>query len=162
MWNYLDDFLFRLRRETREYDADDLAVISLRFPRPAFVWIRREDTVAQGVSWARAAQTGQYEAHQQPTAEPVFDFEFIDGLVHLARVQTGCWRRWFAYLRIEPFEVTYENLSADVVGTTLSVLAYLGLEPSPEATIGPPSDLIQQADTLSAEWMARYRAMAAD
>jgi LPS sulfotransferase NodH len=162
MRNYLEDFLFLLRRHTHEYDADDLAVIRRVFPPPAFVWIRRKDTVAQGVSWARASQTGQYAASQDQVGEAVFDFEFIDGLVHLARVQTGSWRRWFAYLDIEPFEVTYEGLCADGVGTTLSVLAFLGLEPSPETSIGPPPELTRQADDLSAEWIAQYRAMAAD
>lgn len=60
MWNYFDDFLFRLRRSRREYEAPDLQVMRSVFPDPSFVWIRREDTVAQGISWARAAQTGKY------------------------------------------------------------------------------------------------------
>lgn len=114
-----------------------------------------------GVSWARAAQTGQYAAFQTPTAESVFDFDYIDGLVHLARVQTGCWRRWFASLGIRPFEVVYEDLSADVDGMTRSILLFLGLEPK-SATFGPPPELTKQADALSAEWIARYRALAAD
>ncbi len=160
MWNYLDDFLFRLRRHTREYDAPDLAVIASVFPDPRFVWIRRHDAVAQGVSWARAAQTGQYAAHQEPTGEATFDFEFIDALVHLARVQTGCWRRWFAAQGITPYEVTYETLCDNVPGTTRGVLAFVGLKPDPERPIGPPPELTKQADAVSADWIARYRALA--
>lgn len=162
MWNYFDDFLFRLRRIHGDYEAADLGVMRSLFQDPSFVWIRREDTVAQGISWARAAQTGKYAAHQDETGEASFDFEFIDGLVQLARHQTGAWRRWFAAEGVEPFEVTYEALCADLRGTILNTLAFLGLEPLPGRAIGPPPELTKQADALTDEWIARYRERAAD
>jgi trehalose 2-sulfotransferase len=162
MWNYFDDFLFRLRRNRREYDAQDLDVIRSVFPDPSFLWIRREDTVAQGISWARAAQTGKYAAHQGEAGEALFDFHFIDGLVQLARHQTGAWQRWFAAEAIEPFEVTYEGLCADVAGTIWDAIVFLGLEALPGREIGPPPELTKQADALTDEWIARYRELAAD
>lgn len=162
MWNYFDDFLFRLRRSRREYEASDLQVMRTVFPDPSFVWIRREDTVAQGISWARAAQSGKYAAHQEQTAEASFDFQFIDGLVQLARAQTGAWRRWFAAQGIEPFEVTYEDLCANIAGTILGALAFLGQEPLPGRTIGPPRELMKQADAVTEEWISRYRQLSAD
>ena len=89
MWGYLHDALFELRRLSRMYEEDDLAVLRSFFPEPSFVWIRREDVVAQAVSWAKAAQTGQWASFQPVQAEPVFDFDYIDGLYHLARVHDG-------------------------------------------------------------------------
>jgi LPS sulfotransferase NodH len=53
------------------------------------------------------------------------------------------WRRWFGAQRIEPFGVGYEELVADMVGTTRRVLAFLG--------VAPPEDLQIVART------ARYR-----
>ena len=162
MWNYFDDFLFRLRRIRREYEAADLDVMRAVFPDPAFVWIWRRDPVAQGISWARAAQTGKYAAHQEQTAEASFDFQFIDGLVQLARAQTGAWRRWFAAQQVDPFEVTYEDLCADIAGITLGALEVLGLEPLPGREIGPPPELTKQADAVTEEWVSRYRDLSAD
>ena len=157
MWGYFDDFMFHVRRLTREYDARDLEVIERVFPAPRFVWIRRDDAVAQGVSWAKAAQTGQWAAHQSATRDPTYDFEMIDGLTHMALVHNGAWRRWFAAEGVTPVEATYEELCADAVGTVRRVLASFGLEPSRDADIAPPPELQKQADGVNAEWIARYR-----
>lgn len=160
MWDARDGLLFRLRRLTRQYDASDLAVIQEVFPDPRFVWLRREDVVAQAVSWAKASQTGQYAAQQDATAGVVFDFDHIDGLMHLASVQAGEWRRWFAAHGLHPFELTYEELCADRVGMALRVLSYLGIEAPDKPIIAPPW-LKPQSDEVNAEWIARYRAMRA-
>jgi trehalose 2-sulfotransferase len=161
-WNYFGEFLSLLRAHLSREQGTDLAVIETLFPAPGFVWMRRLDTVAQGVSWARAAQTGQYAAFQEATGEPVFDFRFIDGLVQLARTQTEAWRAWFAAQGVAPSEVTYEVLCADLKGTTLESLSFLGLEPLEDRTIGPPPWLTRQADAISHEWISRYRQLAAD
>jgi LPS sulfotransferase NodH len=129
------------------------------FPEPQFLWLRREDEVAQAVSWAKAAQTGQYAAHQRRGREPEFDFEQIDNLLHLVRVETGVWRRWFAANGVEPFRLTYEELRNDHAAGVLRALEYLGLE-APGTGITPPPDLTKQADAVNAEWIARYRSLA--
>jgi trehalose 2-sulfotransferase len=161
-WNYFGDFLRLLRAHLERKDDTDLAMIETVFPAPSFVWIRRLDTVAQGVSWARAAQTGQYAAFQEATGKPIFDFAFIHGLVCLARQQTTAWHDWFAAQGVAPFAVTYEQLCTDLIGTTLDALDFLELEPLPGRKIGPPTELAKQADSLSEEWISRYRELAAD
>jgi len=161
MWNTLESFLFRLRRLAREYDAADAEVIGRFFREPRYVWIRREDALAQAVSWAKAAQTGQYAAHQEATREPAFDFDQIDGLLHLARVHDGCWRRWFDAQGVVPLRVTYEELCADGRGVTLRLLGELGLAARADVTIAPPPELTKQADAVNAEWIERYRELAA-
>jgi LPS sulfotransferase NodH len=154
MWNYFAEFQFEVRRVTGNYGADDASLIGSVFPRPRFVWIRREDVVAQAVSWSKASQTGQYGPGQARKAEPVYNFDEIDALAALVRFHDGAWRRWFAAHGIEPFELTYENLCADPVGLTLEILAFTELEPSPGVTIAPLHE--RQADEVSAEWIARY------
>ena len=159
MWGYLDELLFRLRIRTREYEADDLAVLEAVFPRPRFVWTRREDEVAQAVSWAKAIQSGRWTASQEATGELEFSFEEIDWLHHEVRIHNGSWRRWFESQGVEPFRLTYEELCADREGTILRVLDWLGLEPHPGARIEPPPELRKQADAVDADWAARYRAL---
>jgi LPS sulfotransferase NodH len=160
MWGYLDDLLFRLRIRTRSYDAPDLAVLASVFPRPRFVWLTREDTVAQAVSWAKAIQSGSWASHQPVTGEVEFDFEQVDWLHHEVRIHDGSWRRWFAAQGVEPFHLTYEQLCAEAERTILRVLAWLGLEPLAGARIEPPPELYKQADAINADWAARYRALA--
>jgi len=159
MWGYLGDTLFELRRLSREYDAADLAVLSSVFPRPRFVWLRREDVVMQAVSWVKAVQTGQWMSGQPVTGEAKFDFEEIDGLYHLARVQDGSWRRWFEAQRIEPFEIVYEELCREPERVVAEALAFLGVDAEPRVEI--PRDLLKQADGMNAEWAERYRRLAA-
>jgi trehalose 2-sulfotransferase len=159
MWGYLHDALFELRRLSRMYDEDDLAVLRSFFPEPSFVWIRREDVVAQAVSWAKAVQTGQWASFQPVQAEPAFDFDQIDGLYHVARVHDGAWARWFAAHGVDPLRVVYEELAADPVGVVENVIARLGLEPSPGAG-RTPMELSRQADAVNRDWAARYRRLA--
>jgi trehalose 2-sulfotransferase len=157
MWGYFDDFMSELRGLTGEYEQSDLSVIGSVFPHPRFVWMRRDDVVAQAVSWAKALKTGQFAAHQPRTGDAIFDYEQIDGLAHAVRLHDGAWRRWFVAHGIEPFEVTYEELCEDRLGTTLRALGFLGLEPLAEAKIAPPSGLQKQANEVDAEWIGRYR-----
>jgi LPS sulfotransferase NodH len=62
MWGQLDEFLLYARRVCADSSSDDLAVIEALLPQPSFVWVRRHDTVAQGVSWVKANQTGQWRS----------------------------------------------------------------------------------------------------
>ena len=158
MWGYLHEPLFELRRLAHEYDADDFDVLRRVFPEPRFLWVRREDVVAQAVSWAKAAQTEQWRAHIPAQGEPEFDFEQIDALYHLARVHDGCWRRWFAAQRIEPYGVIYEELAAEPERAAAEVLSWLGIEPRTPLSV--PPELTRQADEINDEWAARYRELA--
>ncbi len=160
MWGYMHELLFELRRLRREYDADDLAVLRSFFPNPRFVWLRRADFVAQAVSWAKAAQTEQWAAHQPATGQARFDFEQIDGLYHLARVHDGAWRRWFDAQGIDPYRVTYEQLAAAPERIGCEVLAALGITPQPGGRVDVPPELARQADEVNAAWGARYRQLA--
>jgi LPS sulfotransferase NodH len=158
MWGYLDDLFFELRRLGEDYDSDDLTVLRSFFPNPRFIWIRRDDVVAQAASWAKAAQTGQWAAYFETSCEPAYDFEQIDALYHLVRVHDGAWRRWFAAHAIDPFEVKYEALAMNPAAIASETLALLGLDSAPGANLEPPPKLTKQADDLNAAWTARYRA----
>jgi trehalose 2-sulfotransferase len=160
MQGCLRELLAQLRRLGCEYEADDLTVLRSFLPDPRFVWIRRVDSVAQAVSWAKARQTGQWTAQQAATAEPRFDFAQIDGLYRAARGRDKAWQDWFAAHGIEPVRVIYEELCADPTRVTLEVLALLELEPVPGACLEPPPELTRQADETNEDWATRYRELA--
>lgn len=160
LWSYFDELLAALRALTGLYDEPDAAVLEAAFPRPAYVWIRREDVVAQAVSWSKAAQTDAWRAEQPEHAEPAFDADQIDALVRVARVHNGAWRRWFAQHGIRPLALTYERLCAEPEATTREVLAFAGVEAPAEAEIAVPDGLERQANGTSENWGRRYRAVA--
>jgi LPS sulfotransferase NodH len=156
MWGHMGEFLLYARRSARDYQSSDRTVIEALLPQPRFVWLRRDDTVAQAVSWTKAAQTDQWRAGGE-VAPLVYSFAQIDWLVHQIRVWDGAWRRWFEAQRIDPLPLAYEELAADPAGVVDRVLGSLGLE-LPAAA--PSSSMRKQADDVSEEWISRYLAEA--
>jgi LPS sulfotransferase NodH len=94
-----------------------------------------------------------------PDADPVFDHEQIAALAREAVAHDAAWQRWFAANEIEPFTVRFEDLVTDTVGTTRSVLEFLGIRADGVVI----AELTAKTnDSLSAEWLARYRACGHD
>jgi LPS sulfotransferase NodH len=161
MWGYLADFLGRLRALAGQAESPDLALIERFFPDPRFVWIWREDFVAQAVSWARALQTGVWYDHvrEQPSREPQFDFCQIDSLVREASAHKQAWQDWFAANGLQPFGVRFEDLVLDKVGIARRTLNFLGLEPPDRLVISEQTRT--QGDALNELWIDQYRELAA-
>jgi trehalose 2-sulfotransferase len=128
MWGYLPDLLARLRQLG---DASpELALIERHFPRPRFVWIRREDLIAQAVSWSKAIQTGRWHHWDRgdPAAVPAYDRKQIDALAREAAAHDAGWRAWFEANGIEPLIVRFEALVGDSLATTRAVLQFLDID----------------------------------
>jgi LPS sulfotransferase NodH len=162
MWGYLADFLGRLRALAGRTESPDLALIEHFFPDPRFVWIWRDDFVAQAVSWARALQTGVWYDHvgEQPAREPKFDFCQIDSLVREAAGHKQAWQDWFAANGLQPFRVRLEDLVLDKVGITRRTLDFLGLEPPDRLVISEQTRT--QGDALNEHWIDQYRELAGE
>jgi len=130
------------------------------FPQPRFVWVRRRDRVAQAVSFAKAIQTGHWHHWDPaPVAEPVFDLSAIEALIQEVDEHERCWADWFAARRVEPLELSFEDLVSEPEAQTLRVLDFLGLR-LPEG-VAIQALTHSQNDGLNADWCARYRTAAA-
>jgi LPS sulfotransferase NodH len=153
----LQNVLRRLRRA----DGDGLADVPLlahAFPSPVFVYLRRRDTVAQAVSWARALQTNRWHSTDPGEREPVYDFDLIAKLVETIRSDEQAWISWFGRNGIDADEILYEDVVADPRREVQRVLAALGLKLPPGVELRPYEGEERLADTLNAEWLERYRA----
>ncbi len=64
-------------------------------------------------------------------------------------------QEFFAEGRIKPLNIFYEDLVLDYEGTVRTILDYLELD-SHSATPAPPA-LIKLADSVSEEWVQRFR-----
>jgi LPS sulfotransferase NodH len=158
LWPHLPNLLAKLEAAQGREDLAERALLEGTFPGLRFVWIRREDVIAQAVSYARAVQTDQWTALAPPPDRvPRFDFAQIHWLVGEIEEQNAAWRRWFRATGITVFEVTYEDLVADMQAVTRNVLGFLGVAASGDTPIEPQH--ARQADSVNADWAARYRQM---
>jgi LPS sulfotransferase NodH len=128
------------------------------FGETRFVYLRREDAVAQAVSWLRAEQTttwyiGDTNGNGKP---PAYDGEAIAHWLRTIKEHNAAWLDWFAAAGVTPHCVRYEDLAVDMTGVTEGILDFLGLARPPGASITPRHQ--RQADALSLEWIARFRA----
>lgn len=155
MWGTLDEVVHKLAPGV---EGADLAVLTGAFGRTRFVYLRRDDVLAQAVSWLRAEQTQTWYAGAEggDSREPAYDDSGIDDLLRTIDEHNRAWRGWFSSYGIEAHEVTYEKLAADLTGTTRGILDFLCLDLPPGRAITPRHE--RQADALNDDWIARYRA----
>jgi hypothetical protein len=125
-----------------------------------YLWLRRRNTVAQGISYYRATQSNIWRvrsARKTPTnAAPVvpFDFAEIDRLIKLGDGFDRDWNGFFARSKIKPLVLIYEDFVADYENTIRKICNHIGVD-SHDVPITPP--VYQQlADSTSLEWEREY------
>lgn len=160
MWGTMDEIVLRLTAARPDLAGSDLDLLAGAFGPVRFVHLRRENTLAQAVSWARAEQTNYWHPGDaaMPGHQPRFDYEQIRGLVETIDVHNAAWRAWFAKSDVRPHLVSYEALIADPAGVAHEILDFLGLELPDDHAI--ESRHQRQADEINDDWMTRYRAIA--
>jgi len=142
---------------------DRPAIVDTWFPRPRYVWLRRQDQVQQAVSWTRACQTRIWwdtEVAPAPMDAPMpdalrFDYLFIEEAMYSLAFWDGIWRTYFDATGISPLTVWYEELVADRSGTVERVLAFLDIESGTPQT-EEPARFRRQAGDASKVWGARF------
>jgi LPS sulfotransferase NodH len=159
MWNYFPEALARLRAWPRlrvDTSASDADVLDATFPGLRYVWLRREDTLRQAISWWRADVTGQYalDGSEPVTPAPPFDRGAIKALRDFADKCHAGWRDWFRAHGITPLELTYETMAGDLVGTIRQVADFSDVELPAAVTVTPR--LTQQADDLTEQLVERF------
>jgi LPS sulfotransferase NodH len=154
MWAYAEGLFTRLQELGG--GGSDLMALEGHFPDPRFIWLQRRDVDAQAVSFEKAIQTGHYHLWNASDSAPApsYDDAKIAGLVREVTAHNAAWRSWFAANEIEPLYVWFEDLVADPVGVTRSVLEHLGV-----ASEGVPIRelTVSVRDRVNDEWLDSYR-----
>lgn len=153
MWGHVGELVGRLR--DLGDDGSGRSVLEGHFPGPRFVCVRRADPVAQAVSWSKAIRTGRWH-HWDPAPigpAPAYDRDEIEALAREAVAADAGWRAWFAATEFEPLVVPFEDLVADSIGATRTVLEFLDLP----ADVPVAEQTVRSADDVNADWLARYR-----
>lgn len=137
------------------------ALIRGRFGEPRYIWLRRRNKIAQGISYYRAAKTGLWRSYQGNAGQPnaldqtlTFDFAAIDQHVRVVEEFDRCWELYFRQYRLKALIVVYERFVEGYEPTLRAVIDYLGL-PQRDVPVAAPR-LVRQADARSLEWEQRY------
>ena len=69
-WWQMFDFLNLARQSPHLKEKQDLEILNMLFPNPKFIYLWREDIIAQAISAAIALQTGQWENPRKSEPKP--------------------------------------------------------------------------------------------
>ena len=128
-----------------------------------YIHLSRRDKLGQAVSLARAEQTGLWHLRADGSVleggetqpEPVYDGARIGTILDELERDDAAWERFFAEHGIEPLRLTYEGVTAGPQKALGDIFAALGLDRAMAET--QPTPTAKMADSLSAEWVARFR-----
>jgi LPS sulfotransferase NodH len=154
-WDQVEVFLHLLRLRRGLGGLSDAQVIAAVFPSPSYVFLTRDDTLAQAVSWWKAIGSGKWVDEDSRAAEPEFDADGIAGRVRRIEEHNAAWRRWFEANGVEPLAVTYEALAADPEGVTRRALELAGVDVPADLHVEPRTE--RQSDSVNEDWIRRYR-----
>jgi len=154
--------IYGLKAHADHFAAIAAVVDPLRLlPNLKLVRIRRQDILAQAISWVRAQQTRQFLATDLQKHAPTYDAAAIRRLLGELIQQNAAWERLFATIGCVPLEVEYESLLAtpqrevDRVAHLMGVRVPVPLAPQHvEVTI--------QRDQLNSGWRSRFLAETGD
>jgi LPS sulfotransferase NodH len=133
------------------------------FGRPLYIYLSREDKVAQAVSLYKASRTGLWHRaadgsemeRTAPHQDADYDADKIGATVAELSAQDRGWHDWFAAHAIAPLQLKYEDLSRDPRSNLRKVLTALGRDASLADHSTPATARL--ADEESARWVARFR-----
>jgi trehalose 2-sulfotransferase len=127
---------------------------------PLYIWLRRQDKLAQAISYLRASRTGVWRSTDAPAsagrrdAELAFDFDLIAQYLRVVNQFDLRWDAFFRENRLEVLLIGYESFIASYEATIFSVLDFLDL-PSDGLSLASPI-LQRQADARTLEWRHRF------
>lgn len=168
---------FGLRQQPRSFPAlcqaleqaypdkpDDLSRLVAAFGPLRFIYLSREDSVAQAVSLLRAQSSGLWHLgadgseveRTAPQRDGGYDPKAIAETTARVDGDKAGWDAWFAATGLSPLRLGYETLAADPQACLARVLAYLDLPTAQAAQIATP--LAKLADQETEDWIARYKA----
>lgn len=140
-------------------------VISKHFPGAKFIYLTRNNVVAQGVSLAVAQRTKQYANFRgsapdaQPRADLSFDRQHVMKAIDFVLVEHLRWTKFFALNDIEPLQITYESLIEDSHRTCQKIAGYLGINTDYFFSL-EGTNLLKQSNELNEDWIKKIKAMA--
>ena len=128
-----------------------------RLAPATFIYVERTDKLAQAVSLAMALQTDAWTSLKKSAARTVrYDRDLITKCLEQNEQQELSWQTWFEENDVEPWRVTYEDLTVDSAAVVRRVVELLDAQnDEPDAVLVPKIE--KQGDETNSEWITRFR-----
>lgn len=162
MWDQVNELVRDLAPMVSMTDESPPRVFETALPNLYYIWLRRTDRIRQGISYYRALETKRWRSTGTSSAQsdPPFNFEAIQSLIQLCDWEDAGWQKFFERRAITPLVVEYEQFAESPEAMVRQIIRHLGLEP-PEWLPSETWRHQRQADALTDDWVARYRAQQA-
>jgi LPS sulfotransferase NodH len=141
-------------------------LLHAKFSAVRYIWLRRLNKVAQGISHFRATRSDLWQipkGHLRGTSDAgdavEFNFRMIENCIAWAYEYDRQWENYFTHHGLAPLEVFYEDFAGSYDPTLRKVLEFLGVPHSDLPEAEPP--LERMADMKSREWEKKYRELEA-
>jgi LPS sulfotransferase NodH len=118
-----------------------------------FLW--REDQLEQTISWVRARATNQWTSSQRAEDEANYDGPELRRRFLMTVERNQRWAEFFRQERIEPFELTYEQVQADPNQSIDEILDWIG-EKRARPLVTEQCGLQVQRSSETEVWIARF------
>lgn len=143
MWETLGEVAAKLALFSPDHAGSDVDLLTEVFGRTRYVYLRRDDVVAQAVSLLRAEQTNVWhktaQDQQEPQAAPRYDFDLIHERVTMIEQHNTAWRQWCAT----------RELATAPIPVARGVLGVLGLDLPPGQEIAVRN---KRLNSLQGSW----------
>ncbi|HKK16862.1 MAG TPA: Stf0 family sulfotransferase [Gammaproteobacteria bacterium] len=143
--------VFGMKLFPEHFQFMHLARIVWLFPNLQFIYLEREDLLAQAVSYAKAMQTSQWTNLDLSQGEPRYDYNLLLTCIRRIEQAKKFWDGYFKNNRIEPVRLTYEKLTNDTGTVIDNILDHFNVVPDKSFTIELP-EIRKQTDKTNAEW----------
>lgn len=142
----------------------DTERLTAAFGPTRFIYLERQDKLAQAISRTRAEQSGLWHRNADGTVReqtgeayvPVYNADAITTYMAETTANIANWHKWFTQNAITPHQVLYEQLAHDPAKVVAGILTALGLDPAAAQGLRPGTARL--ANTESKSWATRYQA----
>jgi LPS sulfotransferase NodH len=129
-----------------------------------YIWLRRQNKVAQAISYYRASRTGLWRSSDARTeqraradVELPFNYALIDQNLRLVNEFDLRWHDYFHRHRLKALMIFYEHFAVNAEQTIQKINEFLGI--SHGGIVIRPPRLERQSDQRSLEWEQRFLKM---
>lgn len=130
-WDHMKSLTQIARTDPELKSKSNLEILTLLFPNPYFIFIRRNNLVKQAISMEIGHQTGVYAIPKDfPGQLPYSDQKLFFKPLNIYRYKQGLqarnanWLLFFMDNNLSFFEVVYENLVQELAPTIHKILAF--------------------------------------
>ena len=153
----INGFLERMETVPMFHELTEPEKVRAIFPNLRCIYLSRRNKIAQAVSWWKAAQNEHYHSTPEkgmPATPLSYNFAAIDHLISEIMMEEASHQAFLDDMGITPYNIFYEDFIQDMEGTVKGIMNFLSIH---ETYTFQSSNLIKMQDTLSDEWVQRYR-----